>query len=85
MKKIVYQKEFAFIYLTKEFYTQNQIQKAILTYSDFVTYNLGELGKYLVLKISLINNDYTLQKLAEEISNYILSEEYQNKGENKNN
>ena len=79
MKKIVYQKEFAFIYLTKEFYNKNQIDKAVSNYTDFVTHSLGELGKYLVLKISLKNDDYTLKTLAEEISNFILSEEYQNK------
>ena len=80
MKKIVYQKEFAFIYLTNEFYNKKQILTAISNYTDFVTHSLGELGKYLVLKISLKNDEYTLQTLAEEISNFILSEEYQNKG-----
>lgn len=81
MKKIVYQENFAFIYFTKEFYNKQKIENSILNYSDFVTHNLGELGKYFVLKISLKNDDYTLKTLSEEISNYILSEEFQNNQE----
>jgi hypothetical protein len=83
MKKIVYQKEFAFIYLNTEFYNKQKIEIAISNYTDFITHTIGKLGKYLVVKISLKNNDYTLKTLAEEISNYILSEEYQTKWENK--
>jgi hypothetical protein len=83
MKKIVYQKEFAFIYLNTEFYNKQKIEIAISNYTDFVTHTIGELGKYLVVKISLKNNDHTLKTLAQEISNYILSEEYQTKWENK--
>ena len=81
MKKIVYQENFAFIYLNTEFYNKQKIKTAISNYKDFIEYNLGELGKYFVLKISLKTNDYTLKTLAEEISNYILSEEYQKRGE----
>jgi hypothetical protein len=81
MKKIVYQENFAFIYLNTEFYNKKKIEIAISNYKDFVEHNLGELGKYFVLKISLKTNDFKLQKLAEEISNYILSEEYQKSGE----
>ncbi|NQZ85248.1 MAG: hypothetical protein HRU03_06020 [Nanoarchaeales archaeon] len=80
MKKIVYQEKFAFIYLTKEFYNINQIGAAISNYKDFIEHNIGELGKYFVLKISLKNDDYTLKMISEEILNYILSEEYQIKG-----
>jgi hypothetical protein len=83
MKKIVYQENFAFIYLNTEFYNKQKIETAISNYTDFVQFNLGELGKYFVLKISLKNNDYTLKTLSEEISNFILSEEYQNQGGNK--
>ncbi len=82
MKKIVYQENFAFIYLNTEFYNKQKINQAISNYTDFIEHSLGELGKYFVLKISLKNDDYTLKKLAEEISNYILSEEYQKSREN---
>ena len=82
MKKIVYQENFAFIYLNTQFYNKQKIKAAISNYNDFVEHSLGELGKYFVLKISLKNNDHTLKTLAEEISNFILSEEYQKHGEN---
>lgn len=85
MKKPVYQNDFAYIYLTKSFYDKTKIENTILSYIEFISANLQEIGKYFVIKIKTKTSDYTLKQLTQEFSNYLLSEEYtQNKKEELN-
>lgn len=75
MKKIVIQENFAFVYLNSNFYTKKSITVALEVYKDFFKGYLSQLGKYNVVKIEKLNNDFTLEQLANEFLNYVLSEE----------
>lgn len=75
MKKIVIKDNFAFVYLNSSFYTKKAIMSALEIYKDFFKGYLSELGKYNVVKIEKLNNDFTLEALANEFLNYVLSEE----------
>lgn len=84
MKKIIIKDDFAFIYLNKNFYKKELIINTFKTYEEFFTATITKLGKYYIIKIQKINNDYELDILANEFLNFILSEEYQNKKKNSN-
>ena len=78
MKKIVIKDNFAFVYLNSNFYTKASIISALDVYKDFFKANLAEnLGKYSVVKIEKINDDFSLEELANEFLNYVLSNEHQ--------
>lgn len=79
MKKIVIKDNFAFVYLNSSFYTKDAINSALEVYKDFFKAQISELGKYSVVKIEKLNDDFTLEALAYEFLNYVLSEE-NNKG-----
>ena len=76
MKKIVLKDDFAFIYLNKLFYTKELILDTIGEYKDFFKASITEVGKYIVLKIEKVNDDYPLEVLAKEYLNLLLSKEY---------
>jgi len=77
MKKIIYQNDFAYIYLTKTFYTKQKIQNTITQYQEFITTTLKETGKYHILKTTPKTNNYSIKTLTQEFLNYLLNEEYQ--------
>jgi len=83
MKKIVINKDFAFIYLNPNFYNKESILTTINQYKDFINSSISQLGKYYVVKIERKTNDYSLETLANEISNYILSIEFELNQSNK--
>jgi len=76
MKKIVFNKDFAFLYLNKNFYDENLIKKTIEIYSEFISFSFGELGKYIVLKVKQLDFEHSFEVLVREFLNYLLSEEY---------
>lgn len=76
MKKIVIKDSFAFIYLNKEFYNPVSIKISLNQYSEFVNSSISELGKYYVIKLDLMDYSFTFKEIANEITNYIMSEEY---------
>ena len=76
MKKIVLKDDFAFVYLNKLFYTKELILDTINDYKDFFNASISEVGKYVVLKIEKKNDDYSLDVLAKEYLNLLLSKEY---------
>ncbi len=76
MKKIVLKDDFAFVYLNKLFYTKEFILDTIKDYKDFFKASITDVGKYVVLKIEKINDDYSLEVLVKEYLNLLLSKEY---------
>ena len=76
MKKIVFKDDFAFVYLSKNFYDVNVIKKTIEVYSEFVSFSFGEVGKYFVLKAIQVDLSYSLDVLVNEFLNYLVSEEF---------
>jgi hypothetical protein len=76
MKKIVLQNGFAFVYLNSSFYNKDCILSSIETYKEFFSAHFSQLGKYFIVKIENIS-DHETKTLAEEFSNYLLSQEYQ--------
>ena len=84
MKKIVIKDNFAFVYLNSSFYSKSSILSALEVYKDFFKGNLAEnVGKYNVVKIEKLNEDFSLEELANEFLNYVLSNEHQNSPEQK--
>lgn len=79
MKKIVLKDNFAFIYLNKNFYTKANILTTLELYKEFFKASLTELGNYTTVKIENTNKDHTLKTLANEFSNYLIAQEYENK------
>ena len=76
MKKIVLKDSFAFVYLNQSFYSQKSVLEAIETYKEFFKASTTSLGKYIVVKIENLS-DHPLETIANEFSNYIISNEYQ--------
>jgi len=82
MKKIVIKDNFAFVYLNSSVYSKSSILSALDVYKDFFKGNLAEnVGKYHVVKIEKLNQDFSLEELANEFLNYVLSNEHQNSQE----
>ncbi len=73
MKEIVFQSNFAYLYLNKNIYTKNTILDTIKEYSDFILVKFGELGKYYTLRVENKTKDYELNILAFEFLNYLLN------------
>ncbi len=73
MKEIVFQSNFAYLYLNKNIYTKNTILDTIKEYSDFILVKFGELGKYYTLRVESKTKDYELNILAYEFLNYLLN------------
>lgn len=76
MKKIVFNDDFAFVYLSKNLYDVNVIKNTINVYSEFVSFNFGEVGKYFVLKCSQVDFSHPFEVLVREFLNYLVSEEF---------
>lgn len=76
MKKIIIKDNFAFLYLSSDFYTKEAILSTINIYSDFLETTFKEIGKYFVLRLEKKTEDYDLSVLLDEMLNFILSEEY---------
>lgn len=79
MKKLVLKEDFAFIYLNKSFYTKELIIKTLSIYKEFFNSSINELGKYIVLKLELVDTSFKIEELSREYLNYLLSEQYQKK------
>ncbi len=77
MKKIVFKDNFAFIYLNKKFYKKYNIINTLEIYNEFFKSSISEIGNYITIKIEKINNDYSLNILAKEFANYLISKEYE--------
>lgn len=73
-EKIVVQKDFAYLYLNKEFYKEEIIKQALLTYQDFFKQELKTLGNYHILKIQTKEQEYSNELLANEFANYLIGE-----------
>jgi hypothetical protein len=76
MNKIIYKDNFAFLYLTKNFYDKQAIFNSLEDYSDFLEYLYMDEENYHIIKISSKDEDYTLNNLVDEFLNYVVSEEY---------
>lgn len=74
IKEIVVQKDFAYLYLNKDFYPKELIIDTIKVYREFFKSEIKEIGDYFVLKIVSIDSDYSDEILANEFANYLLSE-----------
>ncbi len=77
MKKIVIQNNFAYLYLNSNFYEKNSILNTIRIYSDFLKFNFKKIGNYYVVKMELIDNNFSISKLINEFINYLLSIEFE--------
>lgn len=76
MEGIVLQDNFAYIYLDVDFYNENNILKTISVYVDFMDAQVKKFGKYNVVKIIPKTDEFSLDILTREFSNYLLSTEY---------
>ncbi|MCA9459399.1 MAG: HxsD-like protein [Nanoarchaeota archaeon] len=76
MKKIVVKDGFAFVYFLSSFYTDKSILNSIEVYSQFFSAEVSKLGKYSIVKLRNLDSSYSLEILANEFSNYVLSCEY---------
>lgn len=74
IKEIVVQKDFAYLYLNKDFYPKELIVDTIKVYREFFKSEIKEIGDYFVLKIVSVDSDYSDEILANEFANYLLSE-----------
>lgn len=76
MEKLVFKEGFAFMYLLKEVYSKDSIISAAKDYSDFVDVSVTEVGKYNIVKLEKLTDDYEIEILAREFMNYVISEEF---------
>jgi len=74
MNKIVVQKDFAYLYLNKDFYQEDIIWGVLPVYQDFFETKIQVFGNYYVLKIKSKEEDYSNELLANEFANYLISE-----------
>jgi len=74
MNKIVVQKDFAYLYLNKEFYQEDVILDVLPIYYDFFETKIQVFGNYYVLKIKSKEEEYSNELLANEFANYLISE-----------
>lgn len=74
MDKIIVQKDFVYLYLSKEFYDEKTIKSSLSEYVDFFNYDFKMLGDYFVLKIQTKLKEYSNELLANEFSNYLIGE-----------
>lgn len=79
MGKLVLKDGFAFVYLNKNFYSKESILNTLKVYQEFFNAKLTEIGKYFTIKIEKINDDYSIETLAREFSNYLIAQEYERK------
>lgn len=75
--KIILKKDFSFVYLNKNIYTNESIFKVIRIFEEFVSISFNELGKYFTLKIESNNKDYLLKEITFEFINYLNGVEYE--------
>ena len=75
--KIILKKDFSFVYLNKNIYTNESIFKVISIFEEFVSISFNELGKYFALKIESNNKDYLLKEITFEFINYLNGVEYE--------
>lgn len=77
MKNIILQEKFAYLYFPKRFYSLEALENSLQTYNEFIESQTSSIGNYHVIKISLKDEDFTLEEVAKELSNYIIATEYQ--------
>lgn len=76
MIKTVIKDNFAFLYLNKEFYDKEPILISLKEFNEIIKSEVSQVGKYYIIKISLINNKFKIEQIINEITNYIMGEEY---------
>ena len=79
MKTLVLQNDFAYLYLNRAFYRKELIMDTFETYKEFLKANIKEMGKYFVVKLNLVDNNFTIEVLSREFLNYLIAKEYETK------
>ncbi len=77
MKKIVLKDNFAYVYLNMNFYSKDKILQTLNVYKEFFKSSITELGKYFVVKIEKLDENFSLEQLSKEFANYLLAQEYE--------
>lgn len=77
MRRIVIEGDFLFLYLNRNFYTEETIMMTIKTYKDFLDVLYSKVGKYDVLRLRRKNSSYDLETLGRELGNYLMAMEYE--------
>ncbi len=67
------------IKLLKSFYQKKIIEKTIQTYEDFMQAKIEETPTHYLLKFKQKTDDYPMQTLIDEFTNYLLAGEYESK------
>jgi hypothetical protein len=77
MKQLVLKDNFAYLYLNVNFYSTEKILNTLVVYKEFFKPSTSELGKYFVVKIEKLDENFSLEELAREFLNYLISKEYE--------
>ena len=76
MYNIKFQGDFAYVYFSDDFYSQETIRQTLEIYKEFIEYQISKLGRYIIVKVNLKDKDFKLEEILKELVNYVIANEY---------